>query len=48
MAKNGLEMNPYLDNESAVLWLNYYVARKGIDRKVLYHLNLTPNLIENG
>ena len=39
---------PYLDEESALLWLSRYLEGNTVDRKVLYHLNITSNIIQNG
>ena len=45
-------MNPnfaaYLEGESALLWISRHLEKGGVDRKLLYHLNILSNIIQNG
>lgn len=42
-----IDLSPYLDNESAILWLSRHLQTEGVDIKSMYHLNIINNLIQD-
>lgn len=43
-----LDHKPYLDKESATMWLSRHLQNNGMDIRTMWHLNLMYNLIDNG
>lgn len=41
------DLSPYLDKESAILWLSQHLHSNDVDIKTMYHLNIINNLIQN-
>lgn len=41
------DLTPYLDKESAILWLSRHLQTEGVDVKSMYHLNIVNNLIQD-
>lgn len=42
-----IDLSPYLDKESAILWLSRHLDSNDVDIKSMYHLNIVNNLIQN-